>query len=116
MSTAQNVTAQFTRQLGSLSVTLSGLPAGGSVALAISGPDGYSSSNIVTTGTTLNLSNLPTGTYTVNAPSKTIVGVYYQPTATRQSVAVNVGMTATVTVTYSVAIPPLIPIVDFVLD
>ena len=116
MSSAQSVTAQFTRQLGSLSVTVVGLPAGGSVALAITGPDGYSTSNVVTTGITLTLSNLPTGTYTVNAPSKTISNVYYQASARTQSVVVNVGTTATITVTYSVAVLPLIPIIDFVLD
>ena len=116
MSSAQSVAAQFTRQLGSLNVTLSGLPASGSVALAITGPDSYSTSNIVTTGTTLNLSNLPTGTYTVNAPSKTISGVYYQANARTQSVVVNVGVTATITVTYGVGVPPLIPIIDFLLQ
>ena len=116
MSSAQSVAALFTRQLGSLNVTLSGLPAGGSVALAITGPDGYSTSNIVTTGSTLALGNLPTGAYTVNAPSKTIGSVYYQASARTQSVVVNVGTTATITVTYSVAVLPLIPIIDFVLD
>ena len=116
MSTAQSVTAQFTRQLGALSVTLSGLPAAGSVMLSVTGPDGYSTSNIVTTGSTLTLSNLPTGTYTVNAPSTTISNVFYQASTRTQSVLVNVGMAATITVSYGVAIPPLIPIVDFLLD
>ena len=64
----------------------------------------------------LTLSNLPTGTYTVNAPSKTISNVYYQASARTQSAVVNVGTTATITVTYSVAVLPLIPIIDFVLD
>ena len=116
MSAATTVTAQFTRQLGSLSVTVGGLPAGGSVALAITGPDGYSTSNVVTTGSTLTLGNLPTGTYTVNAPSKTIGSVYYQASARTQSVVVNVGTTATITVTYGVGVLPLIPIIDFLLD
>ena len=116
MSAAQSVTAQFTRQLGALNVTVGGLPAGGSVALTIIGPDSYSSVQTVTTGTTLNLSNLPTGTYTVNAPSTTVASKFYAPTARVQSVTVNVGMTASITVTYGISVLSLNPIIYFLLD
>ena len=116
MSTAQSVTAQFTRQLGALNVTVGGLPAGGSVALTIIGPDNYNSVQTVTTGATLNLGNLPTGTYTVNAPSTTIASKFYAPTARMQSVTVNVGMTANITVTYGISVLSLDPIIYLLLD
>ncbi len=116
MSTATTVTAQFTRQLGSLNVTLGGLPAGGSVSLAISGPDGYSTSQIVTTGTTLNLSNLPTGTYLVNAPAKTISTVFYLPNLGLNSAAVNAGITTNITITYRVALNSVAPVIYFLLE
>ena len=116
MSSAQSVNAQFTRQIGSLSVTLGGLPAGSVVTLSITGPNGFSITNNVMTGTGFNLSAVSTGTYTVTAPSKMIAGVYYQPNARTQSAVVNAGTTATISVTYRVGVLPLIPIINFLLD
>ena len=116
MNAAASVTAQFTRQFGTLNVALSGLPAGGSVALTIAGPDGYSTSNIVVSGTTLTLNNLPTGTYTVNSPSTKVASVFYTPIARLQNATVNVGMTTGITVTYAVSTNHFAPIIDFVMD
>ena len=116
MSTTQSVTAQFTRQLGSLGITLAGLPVGNSVVLAIAGPDGYNNAPTVATGSTLSLSSVPTGSYTVTAPSKSIAGTFYVPNARLQSTVVNVGMAGSVTVTYGVSVLPLNPIIFFLLD
>ena len=99
MSAAQSVTAQFTRQMGSLSVTLGGLPAGSSVNLGITGPDGFSTTNATLTGTGFNLSDVGTGTYTVTPPLTVIGGTTYS--APVQSVAVTFGATSTINVIYS---------------
>ena len=102
--------------LGSLSVTLGGLSAGGSVSLVINGPDGYSTSHVVTTGTTLNLSNLSTGTYLINAPSTTISLVFYVPNVRLNSAEVTVGMTTNITITYRVALNSVAPLIYFLLE
>ena len=99
MSAARSVTAQFTRQTGSLSVTLGGLPSGTVVTLGITGPDGFNTTNATLTGTGLNLSDsgrAPTRSRRRPRPS---AGTTYS--ALVQSVAVNFGATATINVTYS---------------
>ena len=101
MSSAQNVTAQFTRQIGSLSVTLGGLPSGSVVTLGIAGPDGYSTTRATLTGTGFNLSDVPTGTYTVTAPATTVNTTTYN--APSQSGVVSFGLTTTINITYSSA-------------
>jgi hypothetical protein len=101
MNSAQSVTAQFARATGSLSVTLAGLPAGSIVTLTIAGPDGFSSTNNVLVGTGFNLSDVPTGAYSVSAPATTVgVTTYNAPT---QSAVVSFGSTATINVVYSSA-------------
>ena len=99
MSAARSVTAQFTRQMGLLSVTLGGLPAGTVVTLGITGPDGFNTTASMLTGTGFNLSDVGTGTYTVTPPPTTVGSTTYS--APVQSVAVNVGATRTINVTYS---------------
>ena len=120
MNAAQSVSAQFTRQLGSLGITLGGLPAGSSVSVIITGPDSYNSTSALITGTLLTLSNLPTGTYTASAPTTTLAGIRYVPGVASQSPVVNTGVTAGITVTYSSAGPalpyPLSAILFFLLD
>ena len=101
MSSAKSVSASFSRSMGSLSLTLGGLPFGESVTLGITGPDGFNTTQTMTTGTGLNYSDVPTGTYTVTAPVKNVGGTTYAPTAPSQSAAVNFGVTTTINVTYS---------------
>ena len=84
---------------GSLSLTLGGLPAGSTATLAITGPDGLHASRTLMTGTGVNLSDVPTGVYTVTAPQVTVVGTVYSPVAPIQSATVNFGTTATINAT-----------------
>ena len=104
MNSTQSVTALFARAIGSLSVTLGGLPSGAVVTLGISGPDGYSITQSVLSGTGFNLSDVPTGTYTVTAPTTSIGNTTYN--APIQSAPVNFGLTTTINVTYSSAALP----------
>jgi VCBS repeat-containing protein len=104
MNQARSVTAAFSRDLGSLSLTVGGLPAGNSVLLGITGPDGFNQTRTVLTGTGVNLSDVPTGVYTVTAPTTSINGTTYVPAQATQSVTVNFGLTATAPVTYSAAV------------
>jgi FG-GAP-like repeat/Divergent InlB B-repeat domain/FG-GAP repeat len=99
MSAAQSVTASFARDMGSLSVSLGGLPAGSSVTLGITGPDGYNALYTMTTGTGVTFSDVPTGTYTVTPPIATISGSTYS--APSQSAVVNAVGSTTINVTYS---------------
>ena len=99
VSVAASVSAQFTRQIGSLSVTLDGLPAGTTAALAITGPDGYNATQTVLTGTGVNLSDVVTGTYTVTPPTVTVSSSTY--TASVQSATVTFGGTATINIVYT---------------
>ena len=101
MNSSQSVTALFARAIGSLSVTLGGLPAGSVVTLGITGPDGFSITNAMMTGTGFNLSDVPTGTYTMTAPATTVNTTTYN--APSQSGAVNFGLTTTINITYNSA-------------
>jgi hypothetical protein len=98
MNAAKTVFASFTRQIGSLSVELGGLPAGTSVLLGITGPDGFNTTRNTTTGTGFNFSDVGTGTYMVTAPLTTVGGATYS--APPQSAVVNFGTTTTIIVTY----------------
>jgi hypothetical protein len=69
--------------------------------LGISGPDGFNTTRTMTTGTGTNFSDVATGTYTVTAPTTSVSGSSYAPTAPSQNAVVNFGTTTTVNVTYS---------------
>jgi hypothetical protein len=66
------------------------------------------------TGTGFNLSDVPTGTYTVTPPAVTISGRNYA--APPQSAVVNFGTTATINVKYRVNAVDLTPILMLLLD
>jgi hypothetical protein len=104
MSTAQTVTASFAREMGSLSVTLSGLPSGTSVDLNITGPDGFNVTRNTLTGTGFSFSDVGTGMYTVTAPNTTVSGTQY--TAPLQSATVDFGTHPTINVVYSAPASP----------
>ena len=82
---------------GSLAVTVSGLPAGVSGAVTVTGPGNFSQN----LGSTLTIANLTPGTYTVAAANVLNGGTTFAPQLATQSVAVNAGTTANVTVTYA---------------
>ena len=99
MNAAKTVNASFMREMGSLSVTVTGLPPGNSADLSITGPDGFNLTPTVPSGMGVNYSDVGTGTYTVSAPILTISGTDYS--APMQSAMVNFGTTSTINVVYA---------------
>ncbi len=81
---------------GNLLVTVSGLPAGSSADLVVSGPNGYSQA----VSASQTLTSLAAGTYTVAANSVTVGSAVYSGTPASQTVSVG-GSTATASVAYS---------------
>jgi len=115
MGSAQSVSATLMREIGSLSITLDGLPTSSTVLLGIAGPDGLNTTRNAMTGTGFNLSDVTTGTYTVTPPTVKIHGKTY--TAQPQSVVVNSGSTpATINIVYSGKATDLTPILMLLLD
>jgi len=108
MNAAQTVTATFNaaNQVGSLSLTVGGLPSGNSATLSITGPGGFSTTRTIITGTGVSLSDVAVGTYTVGAPNVTVGATTYVPNAASQTANVTFGGTATVNVVYSAAAVP----------
>jgi hypothetical protein len=104
MSSAQTVTASFPRDIGSLSVTLSGLPTGTSVDLNITGPDGFDVTRSSLTDRGFSYSDVVTGTYTVIGPNTTVSGTEY--TAPSQSATVDFGTHPTINVVYTAPTSP----------
>ena len=82
---------------GALTVTVTGLPAGVTAAVQVSGPSGY---NQQVTGTHT-LSPLPPGTYTVSAAEVASNLTTHTPQPATQNVTVTVAATATASVTYA---------------
>lgn len=94
---ALNATVTYSLSVGSLAVTISGLPGGVSAAVSITGPGGFATS----LGASQTLSGLAPGTYTVNASSVVSGGTAYTPAPTSQTRSVVAGATASATVNYS---------------
>jgi len=90
-------TVAYAPTLGSLTVTVAGLPGGASAAVQVSGPGGFS--RAVTATTTL--TGLAAGSYTVTASNVSSGGQVYLPSPSSQSRAVTAGATGTATVTYA---------------
>lgn len=82
---------------GSLAVTASGLPAGVTAAVRVTGPGNYLQD--LTQSQTL--ANLAPGSYNVSASPVTNGGVTYQPTPASQAATVSAGATASATVSYA---------------
>jgi bacillolysin len=97
-SNAATLTVTPPAQWGSLAVNLSGLPAGTSAVLVITGPNNYSSARNVMTGTGFTQSDLAVGTYTVTAPAVVAGGTY---TAAPKTATVTSNATATINIAYS---------------
>jgi hypothetical protein len=88
---------------GTLSLTVSGLPAGSTAAITVTGPNSFSQ---VVTGTA-NLS-VAAGTYIITAAQVTAGTVKYNGNASAGTVVVSAGGTATATVTYALAGTPVV--------
>ncbi|MDQ6829038.1 MAG: PQQ-dependent sugar dehydrogenase, partial [Gemmatimonadota bacterium] len=82
---------------GSLDITVSGLPAGVSGAISVSGPNAFQ--RTVTATTTL--ASVAAGAYVLTASSVTNAGSTYDPAPATQSVPVNSSATASASVTYA---------------
>jgi len=87
---------------GSLAIAVSGLPAGASPSISVTGPNSYT--NSPTAGTTL---SVPPGSYAVAAAQVTATGnARYNATVTGSPATVASNATANVTVTYALAGTP----------
>ena len=87
--------------VGSLALTVTGLPPGMAAAITVTGPGSYSQN----VGATTTLANLTPGTYAVAANIVTASGQNYTASPSSQNVPVTAGQQATATVTYSLAAP-----------
>jgi len=86
---------------GALTVTVAGLPGGGSGHVTVTGPGSFTQA--LTATETLN--GLTAGSYTVAAATVTSGATTYVPTVASQNASVTGGGTATVTVTYGAVAP-----------
>jgi M6 family metalloprotease-like protein len=82
---------------GSLAIATTGLPAGASPSITVTGPGGFNRS-VTADGT---LASLTPGSYTVAAATVVFGGSLYSPAPASQSVTVTAGSTATATIAYS---------------
>ena len=81
---------------GTLEITVTGLPAGASAAVGVTGPDKFSTA---VTGTT-SLDDLAPGSYTVTSNDVSANGTTYSATPASQTLTVAANATSRVTVTY----------------
>jgi hypothetical protein len=88
---------------GSLTVTISGLPAGVAAVVLVTGPGGFSRA----VSSTETLTGLITAPFNVTASNVVSGGQTYVPTPASQIVSVTVGQTSQATVTYA-APPPVL--------
>ena len=81
---------------GSLSITASGLPAGATPSIRVTGPNNYQQD--LTASQTL--ANLAVGSYSIAAAPVTVGRVTYSPSPATQSAVVTAGATASASVSY----------------
>ncbi|HEY0930428.1 MAG TPA: hypothetical protein VGE27_10965 [Gemmatimonas sp.] len=86
---------------GTLTVNVTGLPAGVNGAVTITGPNNYNQARTATSTATV-----PTGSYTVTAAAVTNNNVRYTGTVTGSPANVTAGGTTTASVAYAVAANP----------
>ena len=82
---------------GSLTLTVTGLPASINAAIALTGPASYSQNPT----STVTLTNLAPGAYTITASNVTTGGLTYAPSPASQTPTVIAGQTAMASVTYA---------------
>lgn len=102
---AQAASVNYTSQAGSLSLAVTGLPAGAAADLVLTGPNNFSQ-DFSASGT---VNGIPAGSYTLAVRSvRTAAGTYAATPATR-SVTITAGGTASQTVTYA-ALPAVVTV------
>jgi hypothetical protein len=84
---------------GSLAITLTGLPQGANAGVTVTGPGGFSR----TLATSLTLTSLMPGSYTINAPHVVNASTVYNASVTTQQVSVTSGASTSATVAYTQA-------------
>jgi hypothetical protein len=89
-------TVSYAAGLGSLTVTIGGLPFGSAGNVSVSGPAGFTQG---LTGTQT-LPSVPAGTYTISAGNVTVGSFLYAPAPASQSVSVLPGSAGGAAVTY----------------
>jgi peptidase M66-like protein len=92
-----------TATTGALAVTVTGLPAGTSAAVTVTGPNGFT--RAVTA--TANLTDLAPGSYTVAAADVANGASTYTPSPKSRVVPVAAGATASAAVSYAAVVPSL---------
>jgi hypothetical protein len=106
MNAASSVNASFSRDMGSLDLSVTGLPSASKATLGVTGPDGYNVPQTITTGTGVSLSDVPTGVYTITAPNVVVNGITYTPDLATRNLTVNaVGLNAAKVVYSAVVVP-----------
>jgi hypothetical protein len=83
--------------VGSLRVTIEGLPSGAAAAVTVSGPDNFSEAM----SATRTLNGLAPGSYTVSAANVVAGGTTYTPSIARPTISVVAGGTAAAAVSYT---------------
>lgn len=104
-ATAATAAVSYTAQTGSFKLALSGLPAGASGDITLTGPGGYSKH--LSTATTL--SGLAVGSYTLTASSVSSSSGVYTPSPASKSISITTGSTTSQSVSYS-ALPAVLKI------
>jgi hypothetical protein len=96
-ATPATATVSYAITTGGLTVMVTGLPAGTSAAVIVTGPGGYSRS----VAATETMVGLAPGSYTVAAAAVTVAGQTYSPSPATQTQTVSVGATAAAAVAYA---------------
>jgi Divergent InlB B-repeat domain len=98
----------------SVTLTVNGLPNLTIAKLSVTNPDGTITKSDVASGTGVNLSDVPPGTYTVNAPDVAVGPNLYKANLPTQTLTVAGGANATFDVLYAIAGPNPKGILEFV--
>ena len=88
---------------GSLAITVTGLPAGTSAAVTVTGPNSFSQTLTATTTLTV-----PAGSYTVAAGTVTVTSTRYVATVSGSPATVTAGGSTSATVAYAVGTNPTV--------
>jgi hypothetical protein len=103
VGSAAQVLVGYSVSTGALQVVVAGLPGGGAASVTVSGPGGFSQ-NLSSSQT---LSSLIPGSYTVSAFPVSTGGTTYTPVPAIQNVAVGIGSSPLVTITYTSSVGSL---------
>jgi hypothetical protein len=100
-----NPTATPSTDPGTLTVTISGLPAATNANVTVTGPAPFNTKTLTATQA---FDKLADGKYTIAAVNVVVAGDDYAPTVNPATVDIKVGSKATATVTYAKVVKPLL--------